>query len=175
MGRDSLVRGMGSFFKECGHTRSRWSKCPHSYKIRYRSAAGRQVEESGFATQEKAIGRLTEVYNARKQAGPRSRMKAERIAVYGAMRFGEYAAEWKAGQRDLGPASVRHLDSLLEHHVLPLLGGRRMDTFDHKVVESFIRAMVRASESHTGCLRSAPGCVPAMPPSPGTRRSSRFG
>lgn len=50
MGRDSLVRGMGSFFKECGHTRSRWSKCPHSYKIRYRSAAGRQVEESGFAT-----------------------------------------------------------------------------------------------------------------------------
>ncbi len=135
---------MGSFFKKCEHPRSRWSKCQHAYKIRYRSAAGRQVEESGFATQERAIGRLTEVYNARKQAGPHSRTKAERISVYGAMRFSEYASEWKAGQRDLGPASVRHLDSLLEHHMLPLLGSRRMNTFDHKVVEGFIRSMERA-------------------------------
>ncbi|KOT37295.1 integrase [Streptomyces caelestis] len=135
---------MGSFFKECEHPRPRWSKCPHSYKIRYRSAAGRQVQESGFATQEKAIGRLTEVHNARKQAGPRSAAKAERVLVYGAMRFGEYAAEWKAGQRDLSPASVRHLESLLEHHMLPLLGSRRMNTFDHWVVEGFIRSMERA-------------------------------
>src|SRR5690242_18924594 len=95
----SLVRGMGSFCKGCEHPRPRWSKCPHSYKIRYRSAAGRQVQESGFATQEKAIGRLTQVHNARKQAGPRSAANAERVSVYGAMRFGEYAAEWKAGQR----------------------------------------------------------------------------
>ncbi|MEV5815878.1 tyrosine-type recombinase/integrase [Streptomyces mutabilis] len=87
---------------------------------------------------------MTEVYNARKQAGPHSRTKAERVSVYGAMRFSEYAAEWKAGQRDLGPASVRHLDSLLEHHMLPLLGSRRMNTFDHKVVEGFIRSMERA-------------------------------
>ncbi|MEX1654880.1 hypothetical protein ABZ960_17145, partial [Streptomyces pseudovenezuelae] len=33
-----LKRGMGSFFKECEHPRSRWSKCPHLYKIRYRAA-----------------------------------------------------------------------------------------------------------------------------------------
>ncbi|GGS54335.1 site-specific integrase [Streptomyces pseudogriseolus] len=102
------------------------------------------MEESGFATQERAIGRLTEVYNARKQTGPQGRTKAERISAYGAMRFSEYAAEWKAGQRDLGPASVRHLDSLLEHHMLPLLGSRRMNTFDHKVVDSFIQSMERA-------------------------------
>ncbi|MDT0616100.1 site-specific integrase, partial [Streptomyces sp. DSM 40712] len=38
---------MGSFFKGCEHPRSRWSKCPHPYTVRYRSAAGRQVEESG--------------------------------------------------------------------------------------------------------------------------------
>jgi integrase len=143
MARDSLVRGMGSFFKECDHPRSRWSKCPHSYKIRFRSAAGRQVEESGFATQDAAIDRLTDVYKTKK-AAPRGQAKAERISTYGAMRFSEYAAEWKAGQRDLGPASVRHLDSLLEHHMLPLLGSRRMDTFDHKVVEGFIRSMERA-------------------------------
>ncbi|CAL9654319.1 hypothetical protein SUDANB15_06706 [Streptomyces sp. enrichment culture] len=49
------------------------------------------------------------------------------------MRFEEYAAEWKAGQRDLGPASVVHLESLL--------GSRRMNTFDHKVVEGFIQSM----------------------------------
>nr|WP_234310584.1 MULTISPECIES: transposase [unclassified Streptomyces] len=103
---------MGSFFKECEHPRSRWSKCPHPYRVRYRSAAGRQLEESGFATQDAAIERLTEIYKAKK-AAPRGQAKAERIARYGAMRFEEYATEWKAGQRDLGPASVVHLESLL--------------------------------------------------------------
>ncbi|MFF2950459.1 hypothetical protein ACFVVU_03780 [Kitasatospora sp. NPDC057965] len=48
----NLVRGMGSLFKECEHPESRWPRCPHEYKIRYRNAAGRQTEESGFATQD---------------------------------------------------------------------------------------------------------------------------
>ncbi|MFC8390626.1 tyrosine-type recombinase/integrase [Streptomyces sp. NPDC057238] len=133
---------MGSFFKECGHPRSRWSKCPHSYKIRYWSASGKQVEEPGFTTQDDAIGRLTDVYKAKK-AAPRNQVKAERVSLYRAMRFGEYAAEWKAGQRDLGPASERHPESLLEHHMLPLLGSRRMNTFDPGVVDGFIRSMER--------------------------------
>ncbi|WP_307825266.1 hypothetical protein [Streptomyces sp. M2CJ-2] len=89
MSSPALVRGVGSFFKDCEHPRSRWSKCPHPYKIRYRSAAGRQVEESGFATQDKAIVRLTEVYNAKK-AAPRAQARAERVAKYGAMRFEEH-------------------------------------------------------------------------------------
>ncbi|AWT46800.1 site-specific integrase [Streptomyces actuosus] len=134
---------MGSFFKGCDHPRSRWSKCPHPYKVRYRSSAGRQTEESGFSTQGQAIRRLTEIYNEKKAAGTRPQAKAERLATYGAMRFEEYAAEWKSSQRDLGPASVRHLDSLLQHHVLPALGNRRMRTFDQKVVEGFIQTMER--------------------------------
>lgn len=141
MSSAALVRGMGSFFKECEHPRSRWSKCSHPYKVRYRSAAGKQVKESGFATQDRAIACLTEVYNAKK-AAPRGQAKAERIATYGAMRFEEYAAEWKAAQRDLGPASMVHLESLLNIHLLPLLGSRRMNTFDHKVVEGFHRSRV---------------------------------
>ncbi|MFY4719777.1 tyrosine-type recombinase/integrase [Streptomyces sp. LaBMicrA B280] len=134
---------MGSFFKVCEHPRSRWSKCPHSYKIRFRSLAGKQVEESGFATQDKAIRRLTEIYNEKKAAGPRTQARVERLAIYGAMRFEEYATEWKAGQRDLGPASVRHLDSLLQHHLFPALGSRRMNTFDPKIVDGFIQTMER--------------------------------
>ncbi|MFE8948679.1 hypothetical protein [Streptomyces sp. NPDC007856] len=133
---------MGSFFKECEHPRSRWSKCPHPYKIRYRSAAGKQMEESGFADRDKAIGRLTEIYNEKK-AAPRSQSKAERIQKYGSMRFEEYVEEWKAGQRHLAVASVRHLDSLLEHHLYPALASRRMNSFDHKVVDGFIRLMER--------------------------------
>ncbi|WP_258308812.1 hypothetical protein [Streptomyces sp. NWU339] len=124
MSATALVRGVGSFFKECGHPRSRWSRRPHSYKIRYRPAAGKQVKESGFATQDKAIARLTEVCNAKKGA-PRRQAKAERIARYRAMRFEEYAARWKAGQRGLGPASVVHLESLLSIHLLPLLAAGR--------------------------------------------------
>ncbi|MFD0352068.1 hypothetical protein ACFQ0M_49795 [Kitasatospora aburaviensis] len=65
---------MGTFFKECEHPRSRWSKCPHEYKIRYRSAAGRQTEESGFATQDKAMDRLTEIYRS-KRTHPGARRK----------------------------------------------------------------------------------------------------
>ncbi|MEU4213201.1 tyrosine-type recombinase/integrase [Streptomyces sp. NPDC026206] len=142
MATKPLPRGMGTFFKECEHPQSRWSKCPHLYKIRYRAASGKQAEESGFANQDKAITRLTEIYNEKK-AAPRNQARAERIAKYGAMRFGEYAAEWKAGQRDLAESSLHHLDSLLEHHLFPALESRRMKTFDHKVVDGVIRTMER--------------------------------
>ncbi|MEU6284800.1 tyrosine-type recombinase/integrase [Streptomyces sp. NPDC047028] len=142
MAARALARGMGTFFKDCEHPESRWSRCPHAYKIRYRNAAGKQTEEAGFGTQDKAIARLLEVYN-HKRATSRSQSKAERIQKYGKMRFEEYAEEWKAGQRHLAAASVRHLDSLLEHHLYPALGSRRMNSFDHKVVDGFIRTMER--------------------------------
>jgi integrase len=142
MASNTLARGMGTFFKDCEHPKSRWSKCPHEYKIRYRNAAGKQTQESGFATQDKAITRLTEVYGVKK-AAPQSQSKAERIQKYGAMQFGEYTAEWKGSQRDLAESSIRHLDSLLEHHLYPALRSRRMSTFDHKVVDGFIQTMER--------------------------------
>ncbi|MFJ2576880.1 hypothetical protein [Kitasatospora aureofaciens] len=83
MATTNLIRGMGSFFKECEHPESRWSRCPHEYKIRHRNAAGKQTEESGFATQDKAKARLAEVYQARKNS-PQSQRRAERIQKYGA-------------------------------------------------------------------------------------------
>ncbi|MFE2108874.1 hypothetical protein ACFXAF_23840 [Kitasatospora sp. NPDC059463] len=36
---------------------------------------------------------------------------------------------------------LRHLDSLLKHHLYPAFRSRRMGTFDHKVVEAFIQTM----------------------------------
>lgn len=57
---------------------SRWPRCSHAYKIRYRNAAGRQAEESGFSTQEKAKARLADVYQARK-SNPQNQYKAERM------------------------------------------------------------------------------------------------
>ncbi|WP_405902122.1 tyrosine-type recombinase/integrase [Streptomyces sp. NBC_00656] len=140
MANKTLAHGMGTFFKDCQHSSTRWSKCPHEYTIRYRSAARKQAEESGFATQDKAIERLTEIYRAKK-AAPQTQTKAARIEKYGQMRFEEYAADWKSAQRDLSESSLRHLNSLLEHHLLPALGSRRMSTFDHKVVDGFIQAM----------------------------------
>lgn len=142
MATKTLARGMGTLFKDCVHPESRWSKCPHEYKIRYRDAAGKQTEESGYATQDEAIDRLSEVYTAKKAARP-NRARADRIKKYGAMRFEEYANEWKAGQRDLAASSLRHRDSLLKHHPFPALGSRRMNTFDHKVVDRFIQTMER--------------------------------
>ncbi|MFB6580382.1 hypothetical protein ACFCYC_23740 [Streptomyces sp. NPDC056402] len=109
MATKSLAHGMGTFYKDCEHAPSRWSKRPHEYKIRYRSAAGKQTEEAGFSTQEKAIDRLTTVYQEKK-AAPRNQGKAERIQKYGAMQFREYTAEWKAGQRDLAESSLRTME-----------------------------------------------------------------
>ncbi|MEU8936361.1 tyrosine-type recombinase/integrase [Streptomyces sp. NPDC048409] len=144
---------MGSFFKKCEHSQTQWPKCVHPYTIRYRSITGRQTEESGFTTQGKAVRRLTEIYNE-KHTTHHSQTKFERIQKYGMMHFEEYATEWKASQRDLSPASIRHLDSLLQHHLFPLLGSRRMNSFDHKVVEDFIQTMERngaglATQSNT--------------------------
>ncbi|MFE7672799.1 hypothetical protein ACFU5N_11345 [Streptomyces albidoflavus] len=53
MAARTLARGMGMFFKDCEHPEARWSRCPHTYKIRYRNAAGKQTEEGGFTTQDR--------------------------------------------------------------------------------------------------------------------------
>ncbi|BAJ26420.1 MULTISPECIES: site-specific integrase [Kitasatospora] len=142
MATTGLTRGMGSFFKECEHPESRWTRCPHEYKIRYRNAAGQQTEESGFATQEKARTRLAEVYHARKNS-PQSQRKAERVQKYGGTHFSAYTAEWLKGQRHQAPSSLRTIESNLRNHLLPVFGSRRMGTFDHKVVEAFIETMER--------------------------------
>ncbi|WP_435652609.1 hypothetical protein [Kitasatospora purpeofusca] len=133
---------MGSFFKECEHPSSRWSKCPHEYTIRYRNASGRQTEESGFTTQELAKSRLAEVYHARKSS-PMSVHKAERIKKYGSMQFAAYTADWLKGQRHQSPTTLRNTESTLKNHLLPAFASRRMGTFDHKVVEAFITEMER--------------------------------
>ncbi|MFD9456676.1 tyrosine-type recombinase/integrase [Streptomyces sp. NPDC059985] len=142
MAAKALARGMGTYYKDCEHPSSRWPRCPHFYKVRYRDSGGNQVEESGFLDKDAAIDRLTSVYKAKK-AAPAKQAKSERIEKYGEMRFREYAIEWKAGQRHLAEASISHLDSLLQHHIFPALGTRRMSTFDHKVVDGFIRTMER--------------------------------
>ncbi|WUH94341.1 hypothetical protein OG900_32215 [Streptomyces sp. NBC_00433] len=84
---------MGAFFKECEHPASRWSKCPHTYKIRCRDASGKQVEESGFTSQDAAIERLTDIFRAKKSQ-THNRSKAERIRKYGPLQFADFAAEW---------------------------------------------------------------------------------
>ncbi|MGY0459563.1 tyrosine-type recombinase/integrase [Kitasatospora sp. cg17-2] len=142
MASTGLVRGMGSFFKECEHPSSRWSKCPHEYTIRYRNASGRQTEESGFTTQELAKSRLAEVYHARKSS-PMSVHKAERIKKYGSMQFAAYTADWLKGQRHQSPTTLRNTESTLKNHLFPAFASRRMGTFDHKVVEAFITEMER--------------------------------
>ncbi|MFG2231115.1 hypothetical protein ACGFNX_14070 [Streptomyces sp. NPDC048723] len=92
MAAKTLPRGMGSVLKECERSSSRWAKCSHPYKVRFRDAGGRQAEESGFVTEDEAINRLTTLYKARK-AAPRRDAKAERIAKYGPMQLREYTAE----------------------------------------------------------------------------------
>lgn len=121
-------------------------------------------EEAGFSTQDKAIDRLTTVYQEKK-AAPRNQGKAERIQKYGAVRFREYTAEWKARRRDLAESSLHTLESLLEHHILPTLGSRRMSTFDHNVA----RTSPGDSEAPSPCrCRAGPNTL--LSTGPPTRR-----
>lgn len=59
MASKSVAHGMGTLFKDCEHPQSRWSKCPHEYKIRYRSTAGKQTEESEPEAEHPGVGPLT--------------------------------------------------------------------------------------------------------------------
>ncbi|MFE9369027.1 enolase C-terminal domain-like protein [Streptomyces sp. NPDC006711] len=150
MAAKPLAHGMGTFFKDCDHSKSKWPKYPHTYKIPARDAVGTQRVESGFSTDTAAIVRLSEIYNAKRSVpGGAGRVaRVARVPKYGAMRFGEYAAEWRGGQRrHLMVSSLRHLHSLLEHHVLPALGSRWMDSFHHKDVDGFIGTMERNGAS----------------------------
>ncbi|MEU3616946.1 tyrosine-type recombinase/integrase [Streptomyces sp. NPDC006872] len=131
-----LVRGMGSFFKLCAC--SRQNRCPHPYAIRYRDAAGRQREETGYATQQSAIERLTKAY-AEKSNTPRQQADLKR--EIGRQRFGAYASNWLTRQRHYAPSSVRSVNQVLNGQVLPILESRRMNTFTSTVVEDFIKSM----------------------------------
>ncbi|MGX1675475.1 hypothetical protein [Streptomyces sp. NPDC055400] len=48
------------------------------------------------------------------------------------------------GRAVLTASSVRHLELLFEHHIFPAIGSRKMMSFDHKLVDGFIRTMERA-------------------------------
>ncbi|MFC9546976.1 tyrosine-type recombinase/integrase [Streptomyces sp. NPDC056956] len=135
-----LVRGMGSFFKSCACARQ--NRCAHPYAIRYRDAAGRQREETGYATQQAALDRLTKVYEE-KRTTPRTQADLKR--EIGKQRFGNYASTWLTRQRHYVPGSVRSVTQVLNGQILPVLESRRMNTFTATVVDDFIMSMEERS------------------------------
>jgi len=131
---------MGSFFKSCACARQ--NRCAHPYAIRYRDAAGRQREETGYATQQAALDRLTKVYEE-KRTTPRTQADLKR--EIGKQRFGNYASTWLTRQRHYVPGSVRSVTQVLNGQILPVLESRRMNTFTATVVDDFIMSMEERS------------------------------
>lgn len=135
-----LIRGMGSFFKSCACVRQ--NRCSHPYAIRYRDATGRQREETGYATQQSALDRLTEVYEEKRNA-PRAQADLKRDL--GKQRFGEYATSWLTRQRHYTPSGVRAVSQVPHSQVLPVLESRRISTFTSTVVEDSIMSLEERS------------------------------
>lgn len=131
-----LVRGMGTFFKTCSCKHQ--GRCSHFYTVRYRNGAGRQLEETGFRTQDDALDRLTNVYSEKRSTPGR---QAELKREMGKQRFGQYASSWLTRQRHYAPGSIRTVNQLLENQILPSLNSRRVNTFSSTVVEDFILSM----------------------------------
>lgn len=135
-----LIRGMGSFFKNCACARQ--NRCPHTYVIRYRDVTGRQCEETGYATQTSALDRLNQLYEEKRST---PRQKADLKRQIGKQRFGQYASTWLTRQRHYVPGSVRSINQVLNSQVFPVLESRRMNTFTSTVVEDFITSMEERS------------------------------
>ncbi|PKT72112.1 hypothetical protein CW362_15185 [Streptomyces populi] len=131
---------MGSFFKSCACARQ--NRCSHPYAIRYRDAAGRQREETGYSTQQTALDRLTKVYEE-KRSTPRAQAELKR--ELGKQRFGQYAAAWLTRQRHYAPGSTRSVTQVLNSQILPVLESRRMNTFTATAVDDFIMSMEERS------------------------------
>ncbi|MFJ8846680.1 hypothetical protein ACIRFF_27720 [Streptomyces cyaneofuscatus] len=131
-----LIRGMGSFFKACACKHQ--SRCSHLYTIRFRSGSGRQLEETGFPTQDDALDRLTAIYSEKRRTPVHH---AELKREIGNQRFGRYAASWLPRQRHYAPGSIRTVNQLLDSQILPILDSRRVNTFSSTVIEDFILSM----------------------------------
>ncbi|RST20457.1 hypothetical protein EF908_27540 [Streptomyces sp. WAC04770] len=139
MATKALARGMGTFFKECEHPESRWSKCPHPYTIRYRDGGGRQREEGGYINQDKAKDRLLEIYKEKK--GPRKAGTSEALEI-SEMRFENYAAKYISNRRrGLTPNTIDGYKGSLKVQINPRVGSRRVGTFTPGVIEDWLTAM----------------------------------
>lgn len=132
-----LARGMGTFFKDCGCAKP--TRCPHPYSIRFRDALGKQREKSGYATQDDAIERLTQVYTEKKTATPS--VAAARREL-GQLTVEEYAKQWRPRQRKMTEYSTgEHVDSAINVHIVPRLGARKLNSVTPMVVERFLDEM----------------------------------
>ncbi|WP_338693732.1 tyrosine-type recombinase/integrase [Streptomyces sp. Q6] len=138
MATKTLARGMGTFFKECPCKAP--TRCPHPYKIRYRDATGKQREESGYATQDKATTRLTELYQAKKGSQKAGPSEGEKIGV---QTLEDFASNWIAHRaRGLKDNSVESYERALTLHIIPRLGSRKVGTFTANAVDNFVGDMV---------------------------------
>ncbi|MFI8915052.1 hypothetical protein ACIGW4_25975 [Streptomyces sp. NPDC053513] len=109
---------------------------PHPYSIRFRDALGRQREESGYATQDDAVERLTQLYVEKKTTAPS--VAAARREL-GQLTVEEYAKQWRPRQRRMTDYSTgEHVDSSINVHIVPRLGARKLNSVTPMVVERFL-------------------------------------
>lgn len=134
----SLARGMGTYSKRCDCARP--TSCPHPYTIRFRNAAGRQTEESGYRTQQAAVDRLTELYHQKRSTPQAAAQEAREL---GQKSFKSYTEEYISKRRDWGESRHIGARSSLNKHIYPELQSRRIETVTPTVVERFVETMER--------------------------------
>ena len=121
-----------------GHIRKRGDK----YYIVY-SVAGRKKEEVGGTTAEQAKRLLTQRL-----------FEADRGFVRNGkpMTFREFIDVWRTDHvatQELKPATIRGYDSLIERHLLPAFGDRRMDHITMEHIRRFFKEKQEATSEKT--------------------------
>ena len=128
---------MAQILKRCDDPPDRWSRCEHSWTVRY-WADGRQREKSFHRNY-----RLAQQFARNIEADKLSVHRGD--APSGSIRFGEYAETWLA-THSASVASRQAYDSSLRNHILPIFGGRQLSQVanDREGVTEFLRATLPA-------------------------------
>ncbi len=121
---------------------------PVRYEVRYRDSDGVQRTKGGFRRKRDAEAFATNLESSRHQGAliPHS---------HGSIRFDEVAAAWFAsieGRRR--PKTLDGYQKLLNHHVVPAFGARRIGSVTYADVDRFVREL-EAGGRRPGTVRNA--------------------
>jgi integrase len=121
---------------------------PIGYEVRYRDADGAQRTKGGFRRKRDAEAYVVDIESSRQQG---TLIPHERASA----RFDEVAAAWLAsieGRRK--PKTVHGYQGLLQVHVLPAFGSRRVGSITYSDADRFVRSIEELGRK-AGTVRNA--------------------
>ena len=121
--------------KRCDCPRARWSKCEHSWTVRYWIDGGTRQREKSFKRNYKAAQQFA------------TQIEADKLSVHFGdapppISFKDYASQWLESQ-PASPGTMKIYESALRVHLLPTLGHRKLPDVaaDREAVTKLLKSL----------------------------------